>query len=215
MKFRRKSSQEAQDAQDALDAAAADAGPVSGPYDADDGVLEDGVDRVDLGSLLVAPSEGRELRLQVDEATGEVQAVMLTGPDGMLEMRAFAAPRNGDLWSDVRSQISAEMTQQGGTVSEREGRFGTELVCSMPVTNTEGRSGTQPSRVIGVNGPRWFLRATLVGRPALDVGTDGEGEGSGSWEDAISEVAVRRGTGAMPVGEPLPVVVPSGARRLS
>lgn len=214
MKFRRKSA-EAQDAQDALDAAAADATPVSGPYDADDDLLEDGVDRVDLGSLLVPPSEGRELRLQVDEATNQVQAVMLTGADGMLEMRAFAAPRNGDLWSDVRSQISADMVKQGGTVAEREGRFGTELICSMPVTSPDGRTGTQPSRVIGVNGPRWFLRATLVGQPALDVGEDGVGEGSGSWEDAIAEVAVRRGKEAMPVGEPLAVVVPSGARRLS
>jgi hypothetical protein len=214
VKFRRKSTQEAQDAQLALDADAADAAPVSGPYDADDDLVEDGVDRVDLGSLLVPPSEGRELRLQVDEATGQVQAVMLTGSDGMLEMRAFAAPRNGDLWSDVRSQISADMTRQGGTVTEREGRFGTELVCSMPVTSPDGRTGTQPSRVIGVNGPRWFLRATLVGQPALDVGEDGVGEGSGSWEDAIAEVAVRRGKEAMPVGEPLAVVVPSGARRL-
>lgn len=210
MKFRRKSESDAQAAQEASDAAAAAdaAEPVSGPYDVDS-LPEGGPERVDLGSLLVAPSEGRELRLQVDESTGAVQAVMLAAADGMIEMRAFAAPRNGDLWSDVRAQISRETTQKGGTVAEREGRFGPELVCSMPVRTPTGEAAVQPSRVIGVNGPRWFLRATLLGRPAL------EREGAEEWEDAIAEVAVRRGAEAMMVGEPLPVTVPSGARRLS
>ena len=208
MKFRRKSESDAQAAQEASDAAAAAAEPVFGPYDVDS-LPEGGPERVDLGSLLVAPSEGRELRLQVDEATGAVQAVMLAAADGMIEMRAFAAPRNGDLWSDVRAQIARETTQKGGTVAEREGRFGPELVCSMPVRTPTGEAAVQPSRVIGVNGPRWFLRATLLGRPAL------EKEGAEEWEDAIAEVVVRRGAEAMMVGEPLPVTVPSGARRLS
>ncbi len=58
--------------------------------------------RLDLGSLLITPEPGRELRLQVDERTQAVQAVLLAGSDGALELRAFAAPRNGDLWSEVR-----------------------------------------------------------------------------------------------------------------
>lgn len=206
MKFRRKSASDPDQA--ALDAAAAVAEPVEGPFDADDLPGED-TERVDLGSLLIAPSEGRELRLQVDEASGAVQAVMLTGPDGMLELRAFAAPRNGDLWNDVRGQIAAEFGQKGGTATERMGRFGTELVCSLQVPMQDGSSGTQASRVIGINGPRWMLRATLLGSPAVDP------DGAGTWEDAIADVAVRRGEGAMMVGEPLPVSVPSGARRLS
>lgn len=208
MKFRRKSETDARVAEETADAEAAAAEPVTGPYDIDS-LPEGGPERIDLGSLLVAPSEGRELRLQVDEATGAVQAVMLAATDGMIEMRAFAAPRNGDLWSDVRTQIARETTQKGGTVAEREGRFGPELVCSMPVRTAAGEAAVQPSRVIGINGPRWFLRATLLGRPAV------EREGAGAWEDAIAEVAVRRGAEAMMVGEPLPVTVPSGARRLS
>src|SRR5918992_1897540 len=78
---------------------------VAGPWDVDDIDLEDGVDRVDLGGLLLAPSDGRELRLQVDEASGQIASVMVTGPDGAVELMPFAAPRNGDLWSDVRPQI--------------------------------------------------------------------------------------------------------------
>ena len=98
MKFRRKSASESDDA--ALEVPSE---PVSGPFDVAD--LPEEHERVDLGSLLVAPSEGRELRMQIDEATGAVQAVMLTGADGMLELRAFAAPRNGDLWSEMREKI--------------------------------------------------------------------------------------------------------------
>lgn len=203
MKFRRKSSA---DVPDEVDESSAE--PVTGPFDADE-VPDDGVERVDLGSLLIAPSEGRELRLQVDEASGQVQAVMLTGPDGMLELRAFAAPRNGDLWSDVRRQIAAEISQKGGTATEQEGRFGPELACRMNVTSPDGNAAVQPSRVIGVNGSRWLLRATLLGRPAV------EADAAGTWEDAVASVAVRRGTGAMMVGEALPVTVPSSARRLS
>ncbi|WP_182526456.1 DUF3710 domain-containing protein [Nocardioides dongkuii] len=178
-----------------------------GPYDAD-ALPEDGVDRVDLGSLLIAPVPGLELRLQVDEKSGAVQAVLLANPDGAVELRAFAAPRHGDLWSEVRPQIAADMAQRGGVASEREGVFGPELTCQLTVRRPDGSTATQPSRVIGVNGERWLLRASVMGRPALADELPQE------WVDAIRSVAVRRGTGAMPVGEPLPVVLPENARRI-
>ena len=104
MKFRRKSAEPDTADEALLDGAVDPAAAVAGPFDVDD-VPDDGVERVDLGSLLIAP-EGRELRLQVDEATGEVQSVMLAGEDGAVELRAFAAPRDGDLWSEVRPQIA-------------------------------------------------------------------------------------------------------------
>ena len=72
----------------------------------------------------------------------------------------------------------------------------------MTVRTKDGRTGTQPSRVIGVNGPRWMLRATLMGRPAQDV------EASGPWEDAIEQIVIRRGAQAMPVGAALPLSMP-------
>ncbi|MDN4173182.1 DUF3710 domain-containing protein [Nocardioides sp. SOB77] len=211
VKFRRKSVDPTPaggstgDGAHADDAAGATA-PV-GPYDSAELPPGDG-ERVDLGSLLIAAAPDRELRLQVDERTGEVQAVLLTGTDGALELRAFAAPRNGDLWSELRPRIVAEMAQRGGTATEREGRFGTELLCDLPVTRADGQSATQPSRIIGINGPRWLLRATLLGRPAVDP------EAGREWEDVVTNVAVRRGAGAVPPGEPLPVTMPEGARRL-
>jgi hypothetical protein len=72
----------------------------------------------------------------------------------------------------------------------------------MPVQMPDGQAGTQPSRIIGVNGPRWMLRATLLGRPAF------EPETAGPWEDVVADVVVRRGAQAMPVGAELPLSLP-------
>ncbi|MCX6401251.1 MAG: DUF3710 domain-containing protein [Propionibacteriales bacterium] len=177
----------------------------AGPYDVDE-LPEDGVDRLDLGSLLVAPLADREVRVQVDDKSGEVRAVLLATDAGALELRAFAAPRNGDLWSEIRPQIAADTARRGGTATEREGRFGTELVCEVKMTRADGAAGTQTSRVIGVNGPRWLLRATFLGEPARTP------EAAEDWESAIAQLAVRRGAHAMPVGEQLPLTLPEGAQ---
>jgi hypothetical protein len=192
--------------EDAADATAGPAGP-TGPFDVSQ-VEGDGIDRADLGSVLVPAIADRELRLQVDEQSGQVRAVMLAGSDGACEFQAFAAPRNGDLWSEVRPQIAADMERRGGQATEREGRWGTELVCQMPVKRPDGTTATQPSRVIGINGERWMLRASFLGRPAVDPDSAPE------WEDALAQIVVRRGDQAMPVGEPLPVTLPDDARRV-
>jgi hypothetical protein len=180
--------------------------PPQGPWDSDD-VPDDGLDRIDLGSLRIAPLEGTELQLQVDEQTGEVQAAMLAASDGALELRAFAAPRNSDLWSEVRPQIAGDVSQHGGTATEREGRWGVELVCQMQVVGPDGSRVIQPSRIIGINGSRWLLRGTFLGRPAV------EPDDAQAWEDALAAVVVHRGTHAMPAGDALPLVLPQDAQR--
>jgi hypothetical protein len=53
-----------------------------------------------------------------------------------------------------------------------------------------------------------MLRATLLGKPATEPDLDPE------WEETIRSVAVRRGAGAMPVGEALPLVMPPQVRRV-
>jgi hypothetical protein len=178
-----------------------------GPWDSDDPPADD-LERVDLGSLRVAPREGADLRLQVDENTGEVQSVMLAAEEGALELRAFAAPRNGDLWTEVRPQIAADISRHGGTATERQGRWGTELVCQMQVVLPDGSQAMQPSRIIGVNGARWLLRATFLGRPAV------EPENADDWEDSLAGVVVHRGSEAMPVGDALPLTLPDDAQRI-
>ena len=210
MKFRRKSAGPGADDLEVAQEAATEtepAAPPVGPFDVDE-LPEDDVERVDLGSLLIAPEDGRELRLQVDEASGEVMAVLLLDAEGMLELRAFAGERNGDLWSDVRREIAADTAQRGGTATEQDGPLGPELYCQIPVQLEDGTSGVQPSRVIGLNGPRWFLRAALLGRPAI------EHDAAEGWIETIRQVVVRRGTAPLPPGDALPLQLPPDAQRI-
>jgi hypothetical protein len=160
---------------------------------------------IDLGSLLVQPPEGMDLRLQVDEASGTVMTVLLVAEEGVLEMRAFASARGGDLWDEARKEIAADTTRRGGTATEQDGPFGVELACQVPVTGPDGEGMMQPSRVLGCPGPRWFLRATLAGRPAFDA------EYAKPFEDTLRTLVVRRGNDAMPPGEALPLRLPAEA----
>jgi hypothetical protein len=210
MRLRRKSAETPADA-------GPETGPGTGPENASDDAKNGPFDisevdpdatYIDLGSLLVQPAEGLDLRLQVDEQSGTVMTVLLVADEGVLEMRAFASARGGDLWSDARREIAADTARRGGTATEQEGAFGVELLCQVPVTGPHGESLMQPSRVIGHTGPRWFLRATMAGRPVQDS------DYAAPFEQALRNVAVRRGSEAMAPGEALPLRMPPQASRL-
>ena len=84
-------------------------------------------------------------------------------------------------------QIAEDLARRGGGTTEREGRWGTEPVCQMPVQRPDGPSApsrrassastasagcsARPSSVV----PRWSRRHH-------------------AWEDALARVVVRRGT---------------------
>lgn len=205
--FRRKRT-EPDDTVEADDDTAGDAAATraNGPWDASEVTVSDDEDRVDLGSMLLTPHKGVEVQLQVEEATQQVMAVMLAGADGAAELRAFAAPRHGDIWADVRRILTAEVAQLGGTATEAEGPFGTELLVSLTVDLPDGQRGVQASKVIGISGPRWLLRATLFGRPAVTYLEDGD------IERALRDVVVVRGGTPIPPGDALPLTMPANAR---
>lgn len=209
MKFRRKAQPADTSApENDVDAAAPDQTPEPPTAPRDSREVDDELDRVDLGSLRIPTLPDREVRLQVEENSGEVQAVLILGPDGALEVRAFAAPRHDSLWEDAMPQIAEETTSHGGTVAEREGRWGTELMCTRPATAPDGSAAVQPSRIVGVDGDRWMLRGTFVGRPAV------EPDSAQEWDDTFAAIVVHRGTEAMMAGEALPVTLPAQVRRV-
>jgi hypothetical protein len=180
-----------------------------GPYDSAevDPELLEAEDRIDLGALVITGMPGMELRLQVDEQSNEVQAVLLVLEDSALELRAFAAPKKAGIWADVRREIAAEATRMGGTASEAEGPFGTELVLVVPVEDPEnGQIFSQTSRVIGIDGPRWLLRGTVLGRAAV------EPEAAPPMEDSLRNVVVVRGSEPMAPREALGLRLPAGAQ---
>ena len=180
----------------------------SGPFDAKDVEDLDEREGIDLGSLVITPAGPMEMRLQVDEDSGEVIAAVLVDEQGALELRAFAAARGGGSWAELRPRISAETARMGGTATEQDGLFGTELVCEVPMQLPDGQPGTQVSRISGHEGPNWLLRATLMGQPAA------EPESAGPWEETIRSVVVRRGREAMAPGAPLRLTLPPDARQV-
>ena len=182
--------------------------PPTGPHDISE-VDIDVEEYVDLGSVLIPPVDGAEVRMHVDEESGEVMAVMVMNEQGAVEVRAFAASRNtgADMWDDVRRELAAETTRRGGTAGDVDGPFGPELHTQLPMTAEDGEALVQPSRVIGVTGNRWFLRATLLGAQAVDR------DAAGPWEALIRGIVVRRDETPMPPGEALPLTLPPQAIR--
>ena len=86
--------------------------------------------------------------------------------------------------------------------------IGVELTGTVPADNTPANSRNRvPVRFIGVDGPRWFLRAMLGGRAAEP------GRGS-RFEQALRDVVVRRGNEPLPVREPVPLVLPQDVAAL-
>jgi Protein of unknown function (DUF3710) len=94
----------------------------------------------------------------------------------------------------------------GGTATETEGPFGTELVLVVPVEDPDGQIFSQTSRVIGVDGPRWLLRATVLGRAAV------EPDAAPPMEETLRNTIVVRGNEPMAVRESLPLQLPPGAQ---
>lgn len=205
--------------QDSEAAAAAEATPQTpqvegprahGPYDLAEVTLdEEDPTRADLGALSLKGQADVEVRLQADEKSGRVNAVMLVASDGAMELRAFAAPRNEDLWADVRRQMAAEATRRGGTATEVDGPYGTALQMVVTGTGPDGKTVQQPSTVLGIAGPRWLLRVSMFGRPAQEFRPDAP------LETALRNVVVKRGSAPMSPGEALPLVLPAQAQRVT
>jgi Protein of unknown function (DUF3710) len=173
----------------------------SGPYDVLDAPQGDGIERLDLGALLLPPLPGVDINAQVDESTGAIGELTLMGFEGAVQLMAFAAPKSGGYWDEVRQQLEQQITDGGATFTRSSGRFGTELL----VTLADDQGHPQPARFCGVDGPRWFLRAVFLGAAVQP------GNAAAALEQAVASLVVVRGKEALPVGAPLPLRMPTTA----
>lgn len=174
-----------------------------GPWDVSEAPDTEGM--IDLGSLRVRGRDGMELRLEVQDASGQITTVTIQLSGSAVQLQAFAAPRSEGIWDEVRAEIAAGITAQGGTADEGRGAFGPELIARIPVRNAEGRSGVQPARFVGIDGPRWFLRAVFHGPAVYDP------EAAALLESVVKDVVVVRGPDAMAPRELLPLRLPTEA----
>jgi hypothetical protein len=179
-----------------------------GPFDiteVDDVAGTPELPRIDLGAMVLAGFPGAELRLQMSEETQQIVSAMLIHQNSALEVGAYAAPRSGGLWTELREEIMASATEAGGSASLAEGPFGVELRRLIPVTTPEGEQGYQPSRMWVAEGPRWLLRGIVYGQAALEEGLESP---VAEMLTAFRNVVVRRGDEAMAPGDLLPLTMP-------
>ncbi|GAA3696139.1 DUF3710 domain-containing protein [Zhihengliuella alba] len=176
---------------------------LSGPFDGDE--LTDRGGYIDLGSLLIEPVEGMQLRLEVEDKTKRVIAVALELDGSRLQLQTFAAPKSEQLWPGIQQQITASIEKQGGRVDKVSGRFGEELVARVPAKRPDGTAGFMVARFLGYDGGRWFLRGVIGGPAALDRAK------AQALEEIMARAVVIRGDQPMPPSELLPLKVPEGA----
>ncbi|HQZ10303.1 DUF3710 domain-containing protein [Ornithinibacter sp.] len=176
-----------------------------GPFDASE--VDGRGGRVDLGALWMQGVPGMELRLEVDQNTQQVNAAMAVIGDSALQVQAFAAPRSGGLWDEIRAELVTAIEAQGGTAEERVGPLGTELRTRMPSRGENGRTVFAPATFLGVDGPRWFLRGVLSGRAAIDD------DAAAPLLEVLRAAVVVRGTEPMAPRELLPLALPREAER--
>jgi hypothetical protein len=184
----------------------ADVDRAAGPWDVDE-IKDPYEGRVDLGALLVPAVEGMELRVEVSD--GQIIAATVVSGQSAVQLQAFAAPRSEGIWAEVRSEISAEISRQGGTVDQRNGPFGIELRAQVPVQAPDGSRGVQLVRFIGVDGPRWFLRGVVSGQGAVQP------QEARAIEHVFRDTVVNRGQTPMAPRDPIPLRLPAEAQGLT
>lgn len=177
----------------------------SGPWDIADNFPA--TERIDCGSLLIPVHDGYDVQINVAEEQGAWVAIV--HEDSGMQLQAFAAPRSGGLWDEVRHEIAANIADTGGNCTESAGPFGPELVAEVPIgeEGQEAPSQLQPVRFLGFDGPRWFLRGVVSG-PAASEADLGD-----PFNALFGDVVVVRGDYPAPPREQLEIRLPEEARR--
>jgi Protein of unknown function (DUF3710) len=182
----------------------------TGPYDEAD-APDDGVARIDLGSVRLPALPGMDLRVEMSPQQKVIGATLRAGTS-LLQVSAFAAPRAAGIWDDVRAELATSASGKGGSLREVEGPFGAELAGTILAPPPQQPGATEPpqpvrraTRFLGVDGPRWFLRGMISGPAAEDA------EAARPLEEAFRGIVVVRGSEPMPVREQLPLRLPPQA----
>lgn len=168
---------------------------------------EAGIERIDLGSLIVTPEEDIAVQLQLVQETGQVQALVAVHENSGLEVALFAAPAKSSMLPEVREGLSSASAEVGGHAEFAEGPFGTEVRRLLPLTGPEGESLLHPSRLWLVQGPRWLLRGVLMGEAGMQDTLDGS---AGVLMEFFKNIVVRRDSQPRVPGDLVLLKLPEG-----
>ncbi|MEO3784559.1 DUF3710 domain-containing protein [Actinocorallia sp. B10E7] len=207
-----------------------------GPWDAAEDTVPE-LERLDFGALQVPIGPGIEVQVNLEPSefdaegnpvNGRIVAITVIAGESSMQLQALAAPKRSGIWDELRQELAEEVTQNAqGEVQEADGPFGAELHAMIPAPLTpeileqmpeemreqipqeiiEQGYAWQPLRFVGVDGPRWFLRAVVTGAAVQD---------EEQWqflEDLFRQVVVVRGDQPMPPRELLELTLPAEAQQ--
>jgi hypothetical protein len=163
-----------------------------GPFDVADAV-DDGLPRIDLGSVKVPVPDGAQVQVEMDQEGGGVRAVHVLTERGQVTVSAYAAPRSGGLWREVAKELTEQLRADGARVTTGNGEWGAELSAIV---------GEVALRFVGVDGPRWMLRGVIAGPQSQAAAAPAV------LRDIVRGTVVDRGDAPMPVRTPLSIVLP-------
>src|SRR5262249_51375417 len=174
-----------------------------GPWDVNDDVPP--AERIDFGSMQVPVTAGCEV--QVSMADDQVAWITVVRGDSGLQLQAFAAPKTGGLWADVRQEIAAEVAKTGGPSGEADGPFGVEGHARPGARDGVPGAAGGVRRVgsRGGDGPRGSLRG-VIGGPAAR-----RAEIAAPLEQVFADVVVARGDHPVPPRDMLEIRLPAEA----
>lgn len=188
---------------------------VDGPFDYDEVDLGDdedlhdhGMRRIAYGPLIITQPQDVRIQLQGDPETNAVFSLLAHHEGSGLEVALFAAPRSGGLAEELREDIVEEAEQKNGNAETVDGPFGAEIRRVLPLEGPEGEQLFHVSRIWLVDGPRWLLRGTLMGKAAL---AEGENPPADFFVEFFRNLVVRRDDEARSPGELIHLGLPDGA----
>ena len=172
-----------------------------GPFSEED--HPDRGDLLDAGALWLPKVEGATVQFSVDKRRKLVLGVVYVKNNSALQLQVFAAPKSSGLWEDIRAELISAIAAQGGNSQQEEGEYGSEVRALMPVAASKNAKPTNPVRYIGIDGPRWLLRATVTGRASTN-----DDAASAILHDVLDQLVVVRGQTPHPPRELLPLSIP-------
>jgi hypothetical protein len=151
-------------------------GDYAGPYDEEE-QPDDELVRLDLGSVRVPLPANAQIQVEMDPS-GPLRAVHIISTNARYTLSAYASPRSGLLWPEISKELADQLGGDGARVRNVLLRF------------------------VGVDGPRWMLRAVAAGPKEQSA------QAAEELRDMVRETIVVRGIQPMPVRTPLPLTLP-------
>lgn len=164
-----------------------------GPYDVSDPDAPEG-EYLDLGALKILGKSGLSMHLSPSPDRKSIVDLTFSYGSSSLKLTLLASPRRVKFWEELRRNI---LSAQKGS-REAEGAFGPEIFFE-----TKVREGVEiPTRIVGVDGPRWMLRGIFAGPAAVG------GEEKEYLDSFFSTVIADRGKEPLAPGDPVPLAFP-------